>query len=151
MYSRKVPLVLGLEFSGIVTEIGTGVTNVKVGDRVAVEPILYCGHCEFYLRGDYNLCKYTNAGFIGLSDDGGFAEYVVTDVFRVHKLPDNLTLEEGALVEPTAVAIHDVRKSGLRVGQTSAIFGAGPIDWLTNTPCCKKSRCYRNICCRCFP
>lgn len=127
---RQVPLVLGHEFAGTVEEIGEGVTNIAVGDKVAIEPALYCGKCEFCRKGDYNLCEVSNAGFIGLSSDGGFAEYAVADAKYFHKLPDNLSLEEGALVEPTAVAFHAVRKSGLKFGDSAAIFGAGPIGLL---------------------
>lgn len=128
---RKVPLIIGHEFSGTVTEIGEGVTNVTVGDNVAVEPNLHCGECESCRKGNYHLCELSNAGFIGLADDGGFAEYTVADAKYFHKLPDGVSLEEGALVEPTAVAFHAVRKSGLKVGESAAVFGAGPIGLLT--------------------
>ncbi|AXI10431.1 butanediol dehydrogenase [Oceanobacillus zhaokaii] len=127
---RKVPLVLGHEFSGTVTEVGEGVTNVSIGDNVAIEPILYCGACEYCRKGDYNLCEVSNVGFLGLSDDGGFAEFAVADAKHFHKLPETMSLEEGALVEPTAVAFHAVRNSGLKVGESAAIFGAGPIGLL---------------------
>ncbi|WP_100010159.1 2,3-butanediol dehydrogenase [Lentibacillus sediminis] len=127
---RKVPLVLGHEFAGTVTEIGQGVTNVSVGDKVAIEPVLYCGECEYCRKGDYNLCEVSNVGFLGLSDDGGFAEYAVADAKYFHRLPENMSLEEGALVEPTAVAFHAIRNSGLKAGESAAIFGAGPIGLL---------------------
>jgi len=127
---RKVPLILGHEFAGVVTEVGEGVTNVSVGDKVAVEPNLYCGECTYCKRGDYHICSLSNAGFLGLADDGGFAEYVVADAKHFHKLPEKMSLEEGALVEPTAVCYHAVKKSGLTVGDTVAIFGAGPIGQL---------------------
>lgn len=127
---RKVPLILGHEFAGVVTEVGEGVTNVSVGDKVAVEPNLYCGQCTYCRRGDYHICSVSNAGFLGLADDGGFAEYVVADAKHFHKLPEKMSLEEGALVEPTAVCYHAVKYSGLKVGDTVAIFGAGPIGQL---------------------
>nr|AIA12479.1 Alcohol dehydrogenase GroES-like domain protein [uncultured bacterium] len=127
---RKVPLVLGHEFAGTVTEVGEDVTTVSVGDNVAIEPMLYCGECESCRKGTYNLCEVANVGFLGLADDGGFAEYAVADEKYFHKLPDNMTLEEGALVEPTAVAFHAVRRSGLKVGESTAIYGAGPIGLL---------------------
>ncbi|MGK7376362.1 2,3-butanediol dehydrogenase [Planococcus sp. 1R117A] len=127
---RKVPLVLGHEFAGTVEEVGEGVSHVAVGDKVAIEPVLYCGQCEFCRKGDYNLCEVSNVGFLGLSSDGGFAEYAVADAKYFHKLPDNVSLEEGALVEPTAVAFHAVKKSGLKFGDSAAVFGAGPIGLL---------------------
>ncbi|MFS0785347.1 2,3-butanediol dehydrogenase [Shouchella sp. 1P09AA] len=128
---RKVPLVLGHEFSGTVSEVGAAVTDVKVGDHVAVEPVLYCGECETCKSGQYNLCEQSNVGFLGLVDDGGFAEYAVMDRKHVHILPEGVSLEEGALIEPTAVAFQAVKKSGLQVGQSVAIYGAGPIGLLT--------------------
>lgn len=128
---RKAPLVLGHEFSGTVEEVGEAVTSVAVGDKVAIEPILYCGKCEFCRRGDYNLCKVSNTGFYGLAGDGGFAEYAIIEEKNLHKLPEGMSLEEGALVEPTAVAFRAVLKSKLQVGQTAAVFGAGPIGLLT--------------------
>jgi len=127
---RKPPVVLGHEFAGTVVDIGEGVTNVAIGDHVAVEPILYCGSCEMCKTGKYNLCEVSNTGSLGVHDDGGFAEYIVTDSYHMHKLPQNVSLEEGALIEPTAVAHHAVRKSGLKAGQRVAVFGAGPIGLL---------------------
>lgn len=124
---RKPPVVLGHEFAGTVVEVGKGVTNVAVGDRVAVEPILYCGNCEMCMKGLYTLCEISNTGSLGVHDDGGFATYIVTDSYHMHKLPDNVSLEEGALIEPAAVAHHAVSKSGLKAGQRVAVFGAGPI------------------------
>jgi len=128
---QKAPLILGHEFSGTITEVGDDVTTLAVGDKVAVEPVLHCGACENCRKGFYNLCSVSQAGFLGLAGDGGFAEYAVADEKYFHKLPDHMSLEEGALVEPTAVAFHAVRESRLQVGESVAIFGAGPIGLLT--------------------
>ncbi|HEY0213977.1 MAG TPA: 2,3-butanediol dehydrogenase [Paenirhodobacter sp.] len=123
------PIVMGHEFSGEVAEIGEGVTKVKVGDRVVIEPILACGKCEACKRGKYNICE--NLGFHGLSGEGGgFAPYTVVGERWVHKMPEGLSFEQGALVEPAAVALHAVRISALRAGGTAAVFGAGPIGLL---------------------
>lgn len=127
----KAPLVLGHEFSGIVREIGKEVTNVKVGDRVAVEPVIACGKCRECREGNYQVCRESNSAFLGNAIDGGFAEYCVTDADKMHLLPDNVTLEEGALVEPAAVAYHGIIKSNLKPGQTVLVVGAGPIGLLT--------------------
>ena len=125
----KAPIVMGHEFSGEVVEVGEGVTNVKVGDRVCIEPIYNCGTCPSCKKGHYNVCE--KLGFVGLSGGyGGFAEYSVVPSHMVHKIPDNMTLEQAALVEPTAVAVHAVRQSGLKLGDTVAVFGAGPIGLL---------------------
>ncbi|MGG4440926.1 2,3-butanediol dehydrogenase [Brevibacillus fortis] len=126
---QKAPMTMGHEFSGIVTEVGEGVTGIQPGDRVAIEPLVYCGECEYCKKGHYNQCL--SVGFIGLHANGGFAEYVVVEPKMVHKLPENVTLEEGALVEPAAVALHAVRESKLQVGDKVAVFGAGPIGLLT--------------------
>lgn len=120
--------VLGHEFSGTVTEVGNGVTSLKPGDKVAVEPLIACGHCASCRRGMANLC--TNSGGYGYSLSGGFAEYAVVRQENAFKLPEGMDVKLGALVEPTAVAVHAVRQSSLRLGDSAAIFGAGPIGLL---------------------
>lgn len=123
------PIIMGHEFSGQVTEVGAGVTRVKPGDRVVVEPILACGKCAACRRGKYNICE--KLGFHGLSGGGGgFAAHTVVDERMVHKMPEGLSFEQGALVEPAAVALHAVRLSSLKAGGTAAVFGAGPIGLL---------------------
>ncbi|MDU7692654.1 MAG: 2,3-butanediol dehydrogenase [Helicobacter sp.] len=124
-YSKqKAPITLGHEFSGQICEVGKNVTNVKVGDRVTVEPIL----AKNGLVGKYNLDPHL--GFVGLSGDGAFAEFVVVDAGLVYKLPENVDFEQGALVEPSAVALYAVRKSGIQAGDSAAVFGCGPIGLL---------------------
>lgn len=124
------PIVMGHEFSGKVAEVGEGVTSVKVGDQVVVEPILACGECPACKKGKYNICKHL--GFHGLSGGGGgFAEFTVVDERWVHKMPEGLSLEQGAIVEPSAVALHAVRLSKIKAGDKAVVFGAGPIGLLT--------------------
>ncbi|RUS46889.1 2,3-butanediol dehydrogenase [Cohnella sp. AR92] len=125
----QAPLTLGHEFAGVIEEVGEGVAGYQAGDRVAIEPIIYCGECESCRSGRYNQCA--RMGFVGLNDNGGFAEYVLVEPYMVHKLPDNVSFEEGALVEPTAVAMHAVRQSKLKVGDSAAVYGVGPIGLLT--------------------
>jgi len=126
---EKPPITMGHEFSGQVVEVGEGVTKFKPGDRVVVEPIYACGECETCKQGYYNLCP--KMGFLGLSGgSGGFSEYVVADDFRVHKIPDSVSFEQGALVEPAAVALFAVRQSKLKAGDKAAVFGTGPIGLL---------------------
>lgn len=125
----KAPIVMGHEFSGKVVEIGEGVTKVKVGDPVVVEPILSCGECNACKKGKYNLC--IHLGFHGLSGGGGgFSEYTLVDEHMVHKMPEGLSFEQGALVEPAAVALHSVRMSKLKAGDTAVVYGTGPIGLL---------------------
>lgn len=122
---EKLPVVLGHEIAGVVAEVGEGVTKVKVGDRVAVEPYVVCNECEFCKAGRYNLC--VKGAFLGLSaGSGGFSEYCVQEERFVHPLGE-LSTEVGALVEPLAVAYHAIKRSGVQPGQTAAVIGAGPI------------------------
>lgn len=127
-YAFRTQPVLGHEFAGVVVEVAKGVTQTKVGDRVAVEPPIPCGKCDNCRRGYSNLCKRGQS--YGYTISGGFAEYAVVQEENIHLLPDNMSLELGALVEPTAVAVHAVRQSQLKLGDTAAIFGAGPIGLL---------------------
>lgn len=121
-----LPQILGHEFSGTVVELGEGVSDVAVGDRVAVWPIYYCGDCAACRRGKYNVCQ--KIGFHGLSSHGGgMAEFTTVDASKLHVLPENVDLRLGALVEPMAVAWHAVTRSGVEGGGTALIAGAGPI------------------------
>ncbi|WP_120005753.1 2,3-butanediol dehydrogenase [Nesterenkonia muleiensis] len=122
---RSMPLVLGHEFSGTVVELGSGVTAVQEGDRVAIEPIYRCGHCRPCTTGNYNLCN--DIGFHGLMADGAMAEYTVVPQSQLHPLPDSVPLEMGALVEPMAVAYHAATLSGITDQGSAVIYGAGPI------------------------
>lgn len=122
---EKAPVTLGHEFSGEVVEVGEGVSNYKVGDRVVVEPIFAThGH-----QGAYNLDE--QMGFLGLAGGGGgLSEYVAVDEELLFKLPDDLSYEQGALVEPSAVALYAVRSSKVKAGDKVAVFGCGPIGLL---------------------
>jgi len=124
------PVVLGHEFSGEVVEVGRDVTGFKAGDRVIVEPIVACGKCPACLEGKYNLCS--SLGFHGLcGSGGGFAEYTVFPQKFVHKIPDGMSYEQAALVEPMAVALHSIRIGNFRTGDTALVLGSGPIGLAT--------------------
>jgi len=120
-----LPMAIGHEISGEVIEIGQSVTKVSVGTRVAVEPVIVCGKCYFCLRGEYHLCETIRYQYS--AGQGGFAPYFVASENWVHPLPDSLSYEEGALLEPLAVAVHAVRQAQVGLGHTAAIFGAGGI------------------------
>lgn len=122
---RELPLVMGHEFSGVVTEVGSGVSGWQEGDRVAVEPIYRCGQCAACRAGTYNICA--QISFHGLMSDGGMAEYTVVPTQMLHRLPDNVSLELGALVEPMSVAYHAATLGEVGDGDTAMVFGAGPI------------------------
>jgi (R,R)-butanediol dehydrogenase/meso-butanediol dehydrogenase/diacetyl reductase len=126
---ESIPITLGHEFAGVVHELGEGVTDLRVGDRVVVEPYLVCGTCDACRQGRYNVCQ--SLGFIGLSGHGGgFSQFVVAERRWIHPLGE-LGTDVGALVEPLAVAYHAVRLSGARPGHTALVFGAGPIGLVT--------------------
>ncbi len=123
---RIPPLVSGHEVAGDVVEIGEGVTQFKVGDRVVVEPHYGCGECWYCKHGLYNIC--TNKKVLGAGGwSGALGEYIVTPEKTVLKLADNLSYEEGALIEPVANGMYAVRNSNITKDTTIAIIGAGPI------------------------
>lgn len=122
---KSLPLTIGHEFSGTVSEIGEDVADLAVGDPVTVNPNVPCYDCRYCLEGSYNLCDDFTS--IGLHDAGGFAENAVVPAAQAHRLPDGVPIEYGALVEPLAVGVHAVRRSGLQTGDSLAVFGSGPI------------------------
>ncbi len=122
---QQLPLVMGHEFAGTITAVGAGVQGWAEGDRVAVEPIYRCGRCPACTAGNYNICA--QIGFHGLMSDGGMAEYTVVPTDMLHKLPDNVSLELGALVEPMSVAYHAATLGDPDPDGTAMVFGAGPI------------------------
>jgi (R,R)-butanediol dehydrogenase / meso-butanediol dehydrogenase / diacetyl reductase len=121
---ERNPVQLGHEFAGHVTEVGSGVTGFAEGDAVTVEPTLFCGQCAECRAGLTNLCP--SLGFHGLSGGGGgFAEYTAVPASMVRPL-GQVPTDLGALVEPLAVGLHAVRRSGVRIGESAVVFGAGP-------------------------
>jgi len=125
---RAAPITLGHEFAGTVEALGDGVTGIRTGERVVPEVVLFCGACFFCRRHEYALCEQWAA--LGLMADGGLAEFAVVPAATCVRLPDRLSDEEGALVEPTEVAVHAIRKSQLRLGETVAVVGGGTIGLL---------------------
>jgi len=124
------PLVLGHEMAGTIAALGPGVTARDIGQRVAVEPGVPDRVCEFCRAGRYNLCP--NVRFMATPPvDGAFTEYVVMPADFVYPLPDHVSLEEGAMIEPLAVGVYAVHRSGLRAGQDVVVLGAGPIGLMT--------------------
>lgn len=124
-----LPVPLGHEFSGTIVEAGTDVTRLEVSDPVAIHPVLSCGDCRYCDAGDYHRCP--DIGFIGTAGvGGGFAESTVVPAANAVRVPDELDLEYAALGEPLMAATHAVRRSQLSVGDTVAVFGAGPIGLL---------------------
>jgi len=126
----RPPVVMGHEFSGVVEEVGEGVDGFKRGDRVSSETTFSsCGICRHCRDGNYNLCS--EKELIGYVHDGCFAPYCVVPAERVHRLPENVSLEEGALCEPLACCTHAVlERTCVRSADTVVIAGAGSIGLL---------------------
>jgi L-iditol 2-dehydrogenase len=122
----KPPFVLGHESGGVVVEVGSKVTHLKSGDRVALEPGKTCGHCEFCRSGKYNLCPEV-IFFATPPVDGVFQEYVAHEGDLCFKLPDNVSTMEGALIEPLAVGFHAAQTADAKIGQVALVTGAGCI------------------------
>ncbi len=122
------PVTLGHEFAGRVAEVGPGVAGLRPGDRVAVNPCLTCGECRWCRTGRPNHCA--RLGTLGLSRDGALAPLVAVPAAGCHALPPEVGDEEGAVVEPLAVAVHAYRRARLAGGERVAVLGAGPIGLL---------------------
>ena len=126
----KFPFILGHECAGTIVEAGKDVKDLKVGDRVALEPGVPCGGCEFCLSGRYNLCP--DVKFLATPPyDGCLMNYVSHPAQFAFKLPDNVSSVEGALVEPLAIGINAALTGGVKLGDTVVIFGAGCIGLVT--------------------
>ena len=119
------PVVLGHEYAGEVVETGEGVTALKAGDHVTVDPNIYCGACEYCQNGKKQLCETMQA--IGVTRDGGFAQYSVVPVSQAFKLSEDLPYEWGAMAEPVACCLHGIDLAGIRPGDTVCIVGGGAI------------------------
>jgi D-xylulose reductase len=128
-------MVLGHESSGTVVSVGSSVTTLKAGDDVAMEPGVPCRLCARCKEGRYNLCA--NMAFASTPPhDGTLAKYYVLPEDFCYKLPEGMILEEGALIEPLAIAVHITRQAGVRFGDHVVVFGAGTVGLL----CCAVAR-----------
>jgi L-iditol 2-dehydrogenase len=128
-YIVRQPLILGHESAGVIVAAGAEVSQSRIGERVAIEPGIPDGVCEQCRAGRYNLCP--NVRFFGTPPfDGAFANYVTVPTGFAYKLPDNMSNEEGALIEPLSVALWACRKARLRGGDHVLVTGAGPIGLL---------------------
>lgn len=126
----QYPMVLGHEPSGTVVKTGAGVTGWSPGDRAALEPAVYCYHCEFCRSGRHNICA--NVRFLSTPGvPGFFRERVNLPAGNLVAIPQSLSLEMATLVEPLAIALHSLKFVALQPGDTVAVFGAGPIGLVT--------------------
>jgi (R,R)-butanediol dehydrogenase/meso-butanediol dehydrogenase/diacetyl reductase len=121
----RAPLILGHEFAGEVVEVGRGVTEFRVGDRLAPDGLITCGHCYWCRRNQLSLCD--NLAALGLMADGGLAEYCRLPVSTAVKLPEGLSDDHAAMAEPLSVAVRAVRRGRMLAGENVVVFGAGAI------------------------
>ncbi|MBO8138167.1 MAG: NAD(P)-dependent alcohol dehydrogenase [Desulfotomaculum sp.] len=129
-YVVEKPLILGHEAGGEVVAVGENVTGLKVGQRVAIEPGVTCGKCQYCKEGRYNLCP--DVVFLATPPvDGAFCEYISIRADFLHPIPDNMSYEAASLIEPFSVGLHACRRAGVKPGDTVAVLGLGPVGLLT--------------------
>ena len=119
------PVVLGHEYAGEVVEVGEGVASLKPGDHVTVDPNIYCGQCVYCRNGKKQLCETMQA--VGVTRDGGFAQYSLVPEAQAFKLADSVPYEAGAMAEPLACCIHGIDLAAVKPGQTVCVVGGGAI------------------------
>jgi (R,R)-butanediol dehydrogenase/meso-butanediol dehydrogenase/diacetyl reductase len=124
----QAPVVLGHEMSGRIAALGQGVDRWAIGDPVTVMPLDWCGECPACRAGNSHVCQRLN--FIGIDSPGAMQQSWTVPAQTLIRLPESLSLRTAALVEPTAVAVHDVRRAGLRPNETALVVGGGPIGLL---------------------
>ncbi len=131
---RIPPIVMGHEAAGTIERAGVDVADYKAGDRVTFDSTVYCGHCEFCRRSEVNLCD--NRQVLGVScgdyrRNGAFAELVAVPARILYRLPESFPMKEAAMLEAVSVALHGVRVSEIKAGETALVIGAGMIGLLT--------------------
>ncbi len=127
---RQPPIIMGHEAAGVIAEVGSAVTKWKKGDRVTFDSTIYCGNCDFCRRGEVNLCN--NRRVLGVSCDeyrqqGAFADYVVVPQSILYLLPEAMTFEHAALIEPYTIAFHAIRRFPVTLNDTAVVVGCGMI------------------------
>lgn len=128
------PTVPGHEFAGIVRQTASGENNGLIGKRVGIFPLIPCMQCEQCQKKAYEMCKSYN--YLGSRTDGGFAEYVAVPVWNLIELPSEVSFEDAAMLEPTCVALHAIRRADMGGVRSAAVYGCGTIgilvlQWLT--------------------
>ena len=122
------PVTQGHEVSGVIEKLGDGVEGLKVGQKVTIQPQVVCGECWPCRNGKYNLCE--SLKVMGFQTTGVASEFFAVDAEKITPLPEEMSLEEGAMIEPLAVAVHAVRRAGDVTGKDICVLGAGPIGIL---------------------
>ncbi len=123
--AHRLPLICGHEFAGHVVELGAEVTGVAVGDLVSVPPMIPCFACDPCQRGEFSLCE--DYDYFGSRREGAYAQFVTVPQSNLFVMPAGLDPRAAAMIDPAAIALHALRRTGLRAGQRVAVVGAGPI------------------------
>jgi L-iditol 2-dehydrogenase len=133
--SAPLPVTIGHEFSGDVIAVGSSVQNIKVGERVTVEPVITCGECKACKTGNYGYCE--NISYTYRNGDGAMATYITVKADHVFILPSHLSYDTAALIEPLAVAVHAVKRAHIALGEHIMVLGGGTIGLLIAALCRK--------------
>lgn len=120
-----MPIICGHEFSGWVVQLGDGVTGFEIGELVSVPPLIPCRTCDYCHQGAFGLCE--NYDYFGSRCDGAYAQYAVSPVGNLLKMPAGIDPRAAAMLDPAAIALHGLWKTGLRAGHRVLVIGAGPI------------------------
>nr|WP_281419759.1 galactitol-1-phosphate 5-dehydrogenase [Evansella tamaricis] len=123
--AHVMPIILGHEFSGVITDVGSKITKFKVGDRVTVPPLIPCFECQWCDLGEYSLCE--DYDYYGSRRDGAMAEYLTVKEENLLKVPDSISYEDAATTDPCANALHAMTRAEFKAGDSVCIYGAGPI------------------------
>ena len=126
--TSSIPVILGHEYSGTITEKGSKNTKFDIGDKVAIDPNIYCGCCKFCRIGKVNFCE--NLKALGVTHDGGFAEYSIVPISQVYLVPNDFDLSIAAFAEPLSCCLRGIEHADIKPGNSVVIIGGGPIGLL---------------------
>lgn len=131
---RRPPIIMGHEAAGVIESVGPGVRDFKTGDRVTFDSTVYCNKCDMCKAGHVNLCASRRVLGVSCEDyrlDGAFAEYVAVPEYVLYRLPDSVSFQQAAMVEPLAIAYHAATRTPVTPGVCTVILGVGTIGMLT--------------------